>query len=197
MKARGVPAPILESDAKSVLADLLLSRVLEPARSVGLELVPTAPTVLPVRREVCWTDSGAWLLVDPWNDPTSRNEDRKIPIPRDAHTRLSTLADAGVEPDLIWLGHQLPSTWKDGDPIPDLVPVPAHLRRIDEMLLAPVHAAKELADSIEIAGRGLPGAVAAIAEVVEFELDPVVLGGVTHPALPVVQWAVLAAWTWD
>lgn len=28
-------------------------------------------------------------------------------------------------------------------------------------------------------------------------LDPIVLGGVQHPALPVVNWTVLAQWNWD
>jgi hypothetical protein len=111
-----------------------------------------------------------------------------------AQARLALLEDAGVEPDLVWLAHQLPATWAEGEAIPDLVPAPPRLRHIDEMLLGPVRGAKKLASLVKIAGRSLPAGLTAIAEV---GLDPIVLGGVVHPSLPVVQWAILAEWAWD
>jgi hypothetical protein len=194
MTIRILPAPTLQADARSVLADLVLRRMLEPASAGGLELTTTEPTLVPSQTEVCWTASGAWLLVAPSQDPTSRNRDRRIPVPMAEEMRLALLEVAGVEPDLVWLAHQLPATWAEGEAIPDLVPAPPRLRHIDEMLLGPVRGAKKLASLIKIAGRSLPAGLTAIAEV---GLDPVVLGGVVHPSLPVVQWAILAEWTWD
>lgn len=171
--------------------------MLEPARAAGIELTTVDPTAVPSSQQVCWTDFEAWLFTEFSDDPAARANGGKLPIPLRIHERLSTLADAGVDPDLVWLAHQLPETWLDGDPIPDLVPPPPHLHRIDELLLTPVRGIKKLAGLISVGVREIPLGVAAFIDGATSGLDPVVLGGVMHPTLPIVQWAVLAQWTWE
>lgn len=195
-----LPAPALNADPRTELAQLVARRILEPARAVGIELATVGPTAIPSRQQVCWTDFEAWLFTESTEDPVARASEGKLPIPLAIHERLSTLASAGVDPDLVWLAHQLPATWLDGDPIPDLVPPPPRLQRIDQALLTPVRGMKKLAGLIAVGARELPLGVAALIEGATEGaggLDPVVLGGVKHPTLPVVQWVTLAQWTWE
>lgn len=197
-----LPVPVLDPDPRAVLARLLSVKVLEPARSIGLELVTIGCTAVPpTGHQVCWTDFDAWLFTASADDPTSKAYGGKIPIPGAARQHLERLADAGVAPDLIWLAHQLPPAWLSGDPIPDLVPAPAHLRRFDDVLMLPVRGIKKIpgliATATDALGLGFLAILAALSETTYDGLDPVVLAGVKHPGLPVAQWAVLARWDWD
>jgi hypothetical protein len=181
-----LPAPQLDAEIERTLTELTEHRMLTPARRAGYELQLVGATVLPQRQTISRTQWGTWLFVDHTEDPTAEEYGGQVPIPTDQLAHLSMLDQHGVQPDLAWIIHQLPATYKDGDPLPQLVPAPRHLREKDERLslwLAKIikrvkGAAKNLAE----AGAGL---------------DPVVLGGVKHPELPVVQWCVLAQWEWE
>lgn len=183
-----LPAPRLTTDVEHRLFDLAERRMLSPARERGYELRLGGATVLPQGQEIALTPSGKWLLVDHFKDPTAKQYKGKVPIPADQHRRLTKLALAGVRPDLLWLAHELPADWREGDPVP--IPAPAHLRAKDERLSRRLHVGPQ---------RFLKGMGATMAAVAAAgaRLDPVVLGGVRHPEVPVVQWALLAQWEWE
>lgn len=185
-----------ESDVALALLDRAEQRLLAPARARGYELRLLGATVLPQRQVIARTPQGAWVFVDHVADPTALEYDGKIPIPAAEHAKLSELAAAGVRPDVVWLGHELPADYRDGEPIPQLVPSPAHLREKDQRLVQWLRTGSKLFLGFA-AGLGaaalsplmLAGALAG--------LDPIVLGGVRHPELPVVQWVLLAQWAWE
>jgi hypothetical protein len=190
-----LPAPRLSADIEPRLIELAEQRMLSPARRHGYEVRLLGATVLPQRQVIARTSQGAWLFVDHVEDPTARQYKGKIPIPAEQHARLTALDRAGVHPDVVWLGHQLPATWREGDPIPQLVPAPRHLREKDQRLTQRLRVATELC--LKGIGALLSAPVAVAGAIAEAGLDPIVLGGVRHPEAPVVQWVLLAQWDWE
>ncbi len=187
-----LPVPHVDFAAQAELADRMEARVLSPARTRGYELRLVGATVLPHGKVISRSQWGTWLFVEHWDDPTAPQYGGKIPIPAAEHTKLTTLVEAGVRPDLLWLAHELPAGWKEGDRLDQLVPAPAHLRKKDERLVRQLQ--KITSATMKVAG-ATAGAVSGLLTD-GVGLDPIVLGGVRHPEYPIVMWTVLAQWEW-
>jgi hypothetical protein len=187
------PAPI------RTLAKRADACLLTPAREAGYELSLLGATVLPQGQVIRRTPHGTWLLTNYSQDPTAASYGGRIPIPAEPHARLTELAAAGVAPDHVWLAHQLPEDWHPGQPLDGLVPDPKHLRQRDQRLIRELTAASRTAAQVLAVGGLALGAIAVapLAMLDGVGLDPIVLGGVQHPTLPLVVWAELAAWEWQ
>lgn len=194
-----LPAPRLDSGIEPLLVERASERMLEPAKRAGYELALLGATVLPQQEVICRTENGTWLLVDHYKDPTRRQYKGRIPIPEAEHSLLTILRDAGVRPDIAWVGHQLPETWTEGDRLDRLVPPPAHLREKDARLVQRLRAGAKLVLQVMGATVAVAGAaaMAPLAALGTIGLDPVILGGVRHPTEPVVEWVLLAQWEWQ
>lgn len=172
--------------------ELVEQRLALPARRVGYELRAIGPSAVPERSGPVWTPAGPWWLNSHLNDPTAEEFKGKIPVPPEQIARLQKLNEAGVRPDHLWLAHELPSGYKGGDPLPQLVPPPKHLREKDERLTVVLkRAAKALG---MVAGTTLAIAASPIALI---GADPIILGGVEHPTEPIVGWCILCQWNWE
>jgi hypothetical protein len=123
--------------------------------------------------------------VDHLDDPTANGYRGRIPIPKEQLAQLTEIYREGAHADIVFIGHQLPDSYRDGDPLPPLVPDPPDIRKKDERLRLRLAKAGDL----------FKGAAASLTAV-GVGLDPIVLGGVKHPELPVVGWCVLAQWEW-
>ncbi|MBJ7469801.1 MAG: hypothetical protein JHD16_00795 [Solirubrobacteraceae bacterium] len=191
------------AEVQRVLEHRTSSLVLSPARERGIELRPVGLTSLPDREVVVRTEHGTWLFADHVRDPTARRRlgwrRGRIPVPDEPLAQLHALHDAGVRPDLVWLGHELPGTWKEGDSVP--VPTPRALRESDERLARRLRLTTRIlargAALTVAAGAALPAAALLPVAALGAGLDPIVLGGVCHPATPVVSWTLLAQWDWE
>ncbi len=174
------------------------ARLLAPAREAGYELRLLGATVLPRGQVIGRTQHSTWLLTEYRQDPTAALYNGRIAIPAEPHARLADLAAAGVAPDRVWLAHQLPRDWQPGQPVDALVPDPRHLRERDQRLIRGLTAASRTAAQLFAMGvLGLGAiALAPLALLDGVGLDPVVLGGVQHPELPLVGWVELARWEW-
>lgn len=195
-----LPAPRLSTDIERSLVERAEHRMLAPARKAGYELRLVGATVLPQRQTIAKTQWGTWLFVNHLDDPTADQYGGRIPIPKDQMLQLATLDCHGVHPQHVWIGHELQPTWKEGDPASPLVPPPSELREKDERLRLRLQALSQLYLKLVggiIGGAGALPIAAGAALVSGAGLDPIVFGGVQHPELPLVQWAVLAQWTWQ
>lgn len=190
-----LPAPPPDPDAERTLIALADERMVQPAREAGYELRLIGATVLPQRQVIARTASGVWYLSDQADDPTAHEYDGRIPVPERQAQHLLELSHAGVKPELIWIAHQLPDNYRDGDPLPPLVPAPPHLREKDERLK--LFLANALRWLLKAMGFTLGAAMSPLALMAGIGLDPVILGGVRHPKYPVVTWCVLAQWEWE
>lgn len=197
---RLLPDPDLSAENRHRMVELAEHRMLSPARRAGYELRLAGATVLPQRQTIAKTEWGTWMFVDHVDDPTAKGYDDKIPIPSEQIARLAELSKLGVRPDEAWILHELPKTYQIGDPLPQLVPPPRELREKDERLQLRLAAAAKMLftgmaatlTAAATAPLAVVGAAAGLAG-----LDPVILGGVRHPELPIVQWCVLAQWEWE
>ena len=192
-----LPVPPHRADLKLRLRDRAERQVLSPARERGYELRLLGATVLPQQQTIVRSPHGTWMFVDHVEDPTALEYDGKIPIPAVEHAKLTDLHQAGVRPDLVWLAHELPSTYRDEDPLPQLVPVPAHLREKDQRLVQWLTTGTKLWLGAAAGLGALALSPLAIAAAAGAGFDPLVLGGVRDPELPVVQWVLLAQWDWE
>jgi hypothetical protein len=195
-----LPAPL-----ETALRGELERRVLLPARTAGRDLPLLGLSSVPRGSAVVRADRRNWLLVSHEDDPTAERLGG-IPVPREQHDALVALADAGVECDLVWLAHELPDSWRPGQPV--LVPSP--LRGLDSRVSGFVDGAlalttrtsRTLVRTVPAARRALarrpaPVPVRAPARRSQWEnLDPIVLGGVRLEDHDAVAWAVLARWDW-
>lgn len=195
-----LPAPQLPKAIEHRLTDLAERRMLSPARQAHYELRLVGATVLPQRQVIARTQYGTWLFVSHVEDPTARQYRGRIPIPAEQYRKLVELDRVGVVPDLVWLGHQQPDSWQEGDRV--YVPAPRELREKDQRLELRLARGTEL--FVKRAGATLALAAAAPLAVgaaavgaLGAGLDPIILGGVRHPTLPVVQWVLLAQWEWE
>jgi hypothetical protein len=140
-----LPAPRSDLSVSPELAERTEARMLAPARQRGYELRLVGASVLPQQQVIARSQWGTWLFVDHARDPTAREYGGRIPIPREQRAKLSDLAQAGVRPDLVWLAHELPASWKEGEAISQLVPAPAHLREKDQRIVLRLRAVSDAA----------------------------------------------------
>jgi hypothetical protein len=173
--------------------------LLDPARSIGRDDVEAVGvTEIPSQPIVRQTETGSWFFAtDFLNDP-GLERDGGIAVPEVELQRLRALRDAGVRPDLIWIAHELPTNWAPDQPLPELVPDPLHVRKLDETLERFVRGtAKVSAEVVRGVAIGLGvGVGLALAPIAAIGLDPVILAGVRHPEHPYAAWVKVAAWTW-
>lgn len=184
-----LPEPQLTAEIERSLDELAEHRMLSPARRAGYELPSVGVTGLPQHEVRAQTEWGNWLFVDHLEDPTAKEFKNKIPVPDDQKDRLFELRRHGVRPQLAWLIHQLPDSYKESDPLPQLVPPPRELREKDEQLRLTI------INTINMFFKGMAKTVEKVADAA-VNLDPIVLGGVQHPDLPIVKWCLLAQWEW-
>jgi hypothetical protein len=197
-----LPAPQLSAEAEQELTELVEQRMLAPARKAGYELRLVGATVLPQQQTITRTQHGTWAFVDHLEDPTAAEYNGEIPVPEDQIPWLIELGRRGVKPQFIWIGHQLPDSYRDGEPLPQLVPDPRPLRELDERLTLQLAKAlrvylKGVLILLGMAASAPLVVVGGAATAVGVGLDPIIFGGVKHPQLPVVMWCALAQWDWE
>jgi hypothetical protein len=182
----------MRAEVQRRLSTLVDERMVIPAREAGYELALVGATVLPTEQTIAKTDRGTWLFVDHVNDPTSREYQGRLPIPAEQMTHLTNLDRAGVRPQLIWIGHEMPAGYKEGEPVPRLVPPPRELREKDQRLTL------GLGSIAKVWATALAGLVVAPAAALgALGTDPIIFGGVRHPEHPIVAWCVLCSWDWE
>ncbi len=187
-----LPAPRMSAEVQSGLSSLVDERMLIPAREAGYELALVGATVLPTEQTIAKTERGTWLFVDHVNDPTAGEYGGRLPIPAEQLAHLAELDRVGVRPQVVWIGHELPPDYKEGEPVPRLVPPPRQLREKDQRLTLSLGAAARAWAT------GLAALVAApVAALGELGTDPIIFGGVQHPDQPIVAWCVLCSWDWE
>jgi hypothetical protein len=184
-------------------------RMLQPAREIRREIQPIGVSRLPVGRmnETVYSPDGPWKIVDVRDDPgrtdrRGRADSRgKMPVPVDLITMLREWHAANARPHYLVIAHQLPSTWREGDPLPP-IPTPRRLREKDERLTRQLEMGSRLLLGV-VGGLFLaplaPLAIgaAALSGVGGVGADPVIFAGVRHPELPLVEWCYVCSWEWD
>jgi hypothetical protein len=181
-----LPSRPLAVTERTELAEQLERDIFGPARAIGRNL-PTArgPSEQPSSPCIWQDGSRSWYFASYLEDP-SADESGRIPVPQEQLARLEELFRAGVHCDLVWIGHELPETWKPGDP---LVPEPPRTRRQREALDTAVtglsSGVKKAADAAETVGRGVEKATLGAAMVTAGLAAGVAAAGVAA-VLPVV-----------
>lgn len=193
--SRPKPAP--------VLAERLERQVFAPARSIGEELALVSITNPPPPVKIMHPpQGGTWVAAYHDTDPVARGRGGYLHAPKDEIERLTRLFDAGVEPDVILIGHELPGHWRQGDPVPAAY-LPGEASTASRVLAAQAGAVEVglgLLRAAAKAGAGIGKATvgaaafagAAIGSVAV--LDPFVLGGVREPKSGLIGWTVLGGW---
>jgi hypothetical protein len=191
-----LPAPRMSANVERRLTDLVEERMLTPAREAGYELALVGATVLPQHQTIAKTERGSWLFVDHVEDPTAGEYGGQLPVPPREFDHLIDLDRIGVRPQLVWIGHQLPADYRDGDPIPRLVPPPRQLREKDQRLTLRLGAAARMWGAA-LGAMVVAPVAASVAALGAIGTDPIIFGGVRHPEQPVVAWCVLCSWDWE
>jgi hypothetical protein len=185
------PTPALERQ--------LERRVLAPARSIGENLPLVAITEPPPPVSIMHPpQGGTWIAAYHDSDPVALARGA-LHAPEAEIRRLEQLHKAGVEPDAILVGHQLPGRWQPGDPVPAAY-LPAEMATVDRLLAtqaAAVGSGLDFLRTLAGIGVGLGTATAAgVGRVADAAaaLDPFILGGVHDPGTGLVAWTLLGAW---
>ena len=185
------PSPALERQ--------LERQVLAPARSVGEDLALVAITEPPPPVSIMHPpQGGTWIAAYHDSDPVAQARGA-LHAPEAEVARLTKLHDAGVEPDVILVGHQLPDRWQPGDPVPAAY-LPSEVATVDRLLAtqaAAVGVGFDFLRALAGIGVGLGAATAAgvgrAADAVA-ALDPFVLAGVREPKTGLIGWVFLGGW---
>jgi hypothetical protein len=199
------PVSAPEPAAEQLWADLsapLWSRVMAPAASIGADVPFLGILPIPDRPYVQRTNAGSFFFVSSYLDDPGLRRDGRIAIPKDHLLRLQQLRTAGVSVDEIWIGHQLPESWREGDAVPTLVPSPPLYRELDASMghvIATGVAA--LGQAIRVGATTLLSVAGAVAtgvagSVASVGTDPIILGGIRHPEHRSAAWVLLAKWDW-
>jgi len=185
------PTPALERQ--------LERRVLAPARRIGENLPLVAITEPPPPVSILHPpQGGTWIAAYHDSDPVALARGA-LHAPEAEIRRLAQLHKAGVEPDAILVGHQLPGRWQPGDPVPAAY-LPAEVATVDRLLAtqaAAVSAGVDFLRTLAGIGAGLGAAtVAGVGQLADAAvlLDPFVLGGITEPKTGLVGWVFLGGW---
>jgi hypothetical protein len=181
------------------LAQRLERQVLAPARSIGEELSLVAITEPPPPVSVMYPPrGGTWLIAYHDSDPIAHARGGDLHAPEAEIKRLTQMHQAGVNPDVILVGHQQPGRWRPGDPVP-----PAYFAgeptTVNRVLSAQAWAVESglrllraaLKAGAEISAGTAAGAAALGAAVL---LDPVVAAGVREPRSGLIGWVPLGSW---
>src|SRR3954451_13290463 len=142
---------------------------------------------------------GTWVAAYHDTDPVDQGRGGYLHAPEDEIERLTRLFEAGVEPDTILIGHQLPGHWRQGDPVPAGY-LPGESSTASRVLAAQAGAVevglgllRAAAKAGTVIGPATVGAAnfaaAAIGSLVL--LDPFILGGVRESESGLIGWAVL------
>lgn len=177
----------------------LWSRVMAPAASVGATIPFVGILPIPEGPHIQRTSAGSFFFVSSYVDDPGLRRGGRIAIPRRQLQDLEHLRFAGVSVDEVWIGHQLPKTWREGDALPALIPSPPLYRELDasmERVIANGIAALGQALRVGVSGLLAAGSVAA-GVVASVGTDPIILGGIRHPTQHVAAWVVLAKWDWE
>jgi hypothetical protein len=172
-------------------------QVFAPARSLGEELALVTITKPPPPVSIMHPpQGGTWVAARHDCDPIAAARGGYLHAPEAEIERLAQLHEAGVDPDVILIGHELQGRWRPGDPVPAAY-LPGESARVNRVLAAQAGAVEVGMGLLRAAfkmGAGVGAAafagVGAIGTAIA--LDPFVLAGVNHNGL--VGWVALGGW---
>ncbi|HXF31573.1 MAG TPA: hypothetical protein VN522_08625 [Solirubrobacterales bacterium] len=185
------PTPALEHQ--------LERQILAPARSVGEDLSLVAITEPPPPVSIMHPpQGGTWIAARHDRDPVAAARGA-LHAPEAEIERLRRLHEAGMRPDVILVGHQLPGRWQPGDPVPPAY-LPGEAATVNRVLAAQSSAVAFGLGLVQAAagiggglGQAAAGGVARLGETVA-ALDPVILGGTREPETGLIGWVFLGGW---
>ena len=199
-----IPRPGGSSPVVGVeFGEQLERQVFAPARSIGEELSLVTITQPPPPVSIMHPpQGGTWVAAYHDTDPVAHGRGGCLHAPEDEIERLTRLFEAGVEPDAILIGHQLPGHWRQGDPVPAAY-LPGESSTASRVLAAQAGAVEVGLGLLRAAAKVGIGAAAVGVSAATFAgaaigslalLDPFVLGGVREPKTGLIGWVPLGGW---
>jgi hypothetical protein len=177
------------------LAQRLERQVFAPARQLGEELSLVAITEPPPPVSILHPpQGGTWIAARHDSDPVAAARGA-LHAPEEEIARLTQLHRAGVDPDVILVGHELRSRWRPGDPVPAAY-LPGESSTVGRVLgvqAGTIEAGRRLLRAVAGIGVGM-GTAAAVGLAKLALVDPFVLAGVRDPQTGLVGWVLLGAW---
>lgn len=205
-----VPSPQAALRPTPALTRQLEEQVFAPARVIGEELSLVAITEPPPPISILHPpQGGTWIAARHDSDPVALARGA-LHAPEKEIARLTQLHRAGVDPDVILVGHELPGRWRPGDPVPAAY-LPGETSTIGNVLAAQAAAVElgrgllrgvaKIGIGIGVGvGAGLATAAVGIGSMSSLGdgdfvmIDPFVLAGVRDPQTGLVGWVLLGAW---
>jgi hypothetical protein len=184
----GAPSAVSTELAASVEQQLLT-----PAASIGVEPPLVGVSDVPRQPVLAYAGDRPWYFCNHVDDPTARQFGGRVPVPDANHRHLVALRGAGVHADLIWLAHELPDGWHEGEALPNLVP--ADIRPVVRPGTMTIGGQRQTIQVVRRMVEGTFGGLRALSRSLE-NLDPIVLAGITDATGEQVAWAELTRWTW-
>jgi hypothetical protein len=181
------------SAVSTELAASVEQRLLTPAASIGTELPVIGVSEVPHQPVLAYAGDRPWYFCDYIEDPTARQFGGYIPVPEVEHRRLVKLRDAGVHADLVWLAHEVPATWHEGEELLDLVP--PDVRPVVRPGTVTVGGQQRAVQVVRRMAEGAFGGLRTLAANLE-RLDPIVLAGVIDSTGEQAAWVELCRWSW-
>jgi hypothetical protein len=175
------------------LAAAVDRRLLAPAASIGVELPFVGVSDVPRQPVLAYAGDRPWYFCDHIDDPTVRQFGGRVPVPEANHRHLVALQVVGVHADLIWLAHELPDGWREGEELPDLIP--ADVRPVVRPGTMTIGGQRQTIQVVRRMVEGTFGGLRAFSRSLE-NLDPIVLAGITDATGEQVAWAELTRWAW-
>jgi hypothetical protein len=186
------------------LSERLEHQVFAPARVAGIENLAIAAVTEPPPpvSTLHPPQGGTWIAAYHDSDPVALARGGKLHAPEAEIERLMRLHEAGVKPDAVLIGHQLPGHWQPGDPVP-LAYLAGEATTVSRVLaiqagavgvgLEVLRAAVKVGAGIGLAigAVGLAGGAALGATVL---VDPFILVGVHERESGLIGWVFLGGW---
>jgi hypothetical protein len=189
------PTPALEQH--------LERHVFGPARGIGEELSLVAITEPPPPVSIIHPpQGGTWVAAYHNTDPVAKGRGGYLHAPEDEIERLMRLFDAGVDPEVILIVHQLNGRWRQGDPVPAAF-LPGETSTTNRTLAVQamtIEAGRALLRAVGRVTTGIALGLGAAAAVGAGSLasvalvDPFILGGVRDPQTGLIGWVYLGGW---